>query len=70
MTRRFEDARYFQAMRALLDEPADVRERIASKLMRLSREIGDRDRSKSMTMLDIATFLRTGSFIPQGASRD
>jgi hypothetical protein len=58
------------AMRALLAEPEEVRERLARKLDALARAIGDRDRSKFHAMMDISCFLRHGTFIPPGASRD
>lgn len=58
------------AMRNLLDEPVEIRERLARKLDALARAIGDRDRSKFHAMLDISCFLRHGTFIPPGASRD
>lgn len=64
------DAAIRNALRTLLDEPADVRERVSKKLAALADEVGDMDPVRSRGLDDVATLLRYGSFIPPGASRD
>ena len=57
-------------MRALLDEPLDVRERFAKKLRALADGIGDQDRSMHHTLRAVANLLERGTTIPLGASVD